>query len=196
MPDSVPFDDVLRQALRGVKSDDVQIFYEYFDDLKRQARRQLQGRARLVPGDSAVAHSALLSLIADLAAHRVPLADVDEFGCPMLWPLLLKYIERHCNKWNKFYRAKKRTGATVSLEHGAHPASRIDPVDYRAAFDDEDRFEAACRAFYEQLTAEERRIVELRFQDKSLAEIAAAIGRAEATVSNRLKRIRDLLQTA
>jgi hypothetical protein len=40
MADIPMFDGALRQALRRVNSDDVRIFYEYFDGLKRQVRRR------------------------------------------------------------------------------------------------------------------------------------------------------------
>lgn len=196
MSEPVSFDTVLQQALSGVQNDDVRLFYDYFDELKRHARRHLRGKAQLGQGDSAIVQSALFSLICDAAAQQVPLIDVDEFGYPMLWPLLLKYIERHCNKWNKFYRAKKRQGSVLALDPAAASDDTLagfDPADYRAEPEEEQRFAAALEAFQARLTEQQRRIVELRLQDKTLAEIAAAMQVSEATVSNRLKQIREQL---
>src|SRR6266704_2877308 len=93
MADTPPFDDVLRQALRRLDNDDVRLFYEYLEDLKRRAARSLSGKARMMPGASAVAASALLSLLCDLAVLDIPLSDVDDQGRPAVWPLLLKYVE-------------------------------------------------------------------------------------------------------
>ena len=53
MADAPPFDDVLRQALAGLDGDDVRLFYGYFEELKRHARRHLRSKAQLAPGSSA-----------------------------------------------------------------------------------------------------------------------------------------------
>jgi RNA polymerase sigma factor (sigma-70 family) len=83
----------------------------------------------------------------------------------------------------------------VSL-HGATDGSRtIDPQDYRAPADDEEDFAAALERLCERLSDEERRVLEARLAGKSLAEIALLIERSENTVSNRLARIREALQT-
>src|SRR5881392_852383 len=111
MSDPPPFDETLRHALARLDDDDVRIFYDYFDELKAQVRKYLGSKAKTMPGTSGIAQSALLSMFCDLAIHKVPLSDVDEYGYPMLWPMLLKYVERHCNKWKAYYRASKRKGA-------------------------------------------------------------------------------------
>jgi hypothetical protein len=191
MADAPPFDDTLRQALAGLNSDAVRIFYAYFDDLKRRARTHLSRKARTMPGATAVAQSALLSMFCDVALHQVPLSDVDEHGCPMLWPLLLKYVERHCNKWNKYYQARKRKAPEVPLADG-----NVDPADYRAAEDEESDFVTACEALCARLSPEEQAVLEGRLKDETLEQLAARIGRSESTVSNRLSRIRTLLETA
>jgi DNA-directed RNA polymerase specialized sigma24 family protein len=198
MADIPPFDDVLRQALAGVHNDDVLLFYQYFDELKGVARRNLHGKARSLPGESAVVQSALLSMFCDTAVQQIPLADVDEYGYPMLWPLLLKYIERHCNRWNKHYQAKKRKRAEVPFGSGRardEASMAFEPADYRAGAANEEEFGAACDRLYAQLSDEERLVMEARLRDLTLAEIARLIGRSESTVTNRLNRIRALLET-
>jgi RNA polymerase sigma factor (sigma-70 family) len=186
MSDTPPFDDALRNALAGVDDDDVRIFYAYFEELKAEVRRHLSGKARTMPGTSAVAHSALLSMFADLAVHQIPLSDVDEYGYPMLWPLLLKYIERHCNKWMAYYRAKKRQGTETSLA--------VEPADHRADSAEESEFVDACEALYAKLAGEEKAVLEGRLRDETLEQIASRIGRSESTVSNILRRIREKLK--
>jgi hypothetical protein len=193
MANTPPFDEVLQQALHDLDNEDVRLFYDYFEDLKGRAGRALSGKARLMPGASAVAASALLSLLCDLAVLKIPLSDVDDQGRPALWPLLLRYVDRHCDKWNKWHQAKMREGAKVSL-HGADAGRTIDPEDYRAAADDEGQFAAALERLCAQLSEEERRVLEARLAGKSLAEIALLIERSENTVSNRLAHIREVLR--
>jgi DNA-directed RNA polymerase specialized sigma24 family protein len=188
MADPPTFDHVLTQALAGVNNEDVRIFYDYFEDLKRRVRGHLGRRAAVAPGPSAVAQSALLSMICDLAIQQIPLGDVDEYGCPMLWPLLLKYLDRHCDKWNKYYLALKRKATVQSLEAG------IDPPDPRAPPEAEAAFIAACEALADRLSVEDRAVLEGRLKDETLEEIAQRIGRCESTVSNRLNHIRAVLE--
>jgi RNA polymerase sigma factor (sigma-70 family) len=190
-----PFDRVLSQALVGLRDDDVTLFYDYFDELKRHVRRHLHRRARGQPGESAVAHSALVSLFCDVNVQSIPLNDVDEFGYPMLWPLLLKYVERHCEKWNGYYRARKRAGTVVSLGGGPSPTEGgVDPADYRDPEDGE-RFDTLLEQFYGRLSGQERQICELRMHDKTLNQIAQEVGCSEATVSARLRKIRNVLES-
>jgi DNA-directed RNA polymerase specialized sigma24 family protein len=195
MADTPPFEDILQQALQGLDNEDVRLFYEYFEDLKRKAARGLTGKARVMPGASAVAASALLSLLCDLAALKIPLNDVDDQGRPAVWPLILKYVERHCDKWNKWHEAKMRKGVELSLRGATDGSRTIDPEDYRAPAGDEEAFAAALERLCERLSEEERRVLEARLAGKSLAEIALLIGRSENTVSNRLASIREILQT-
>ena len=197
MADPPTFDDVLRQALAGLDNEDVRIFYDYFEDLKRRVRAHLGRPAAVVPGPSAVAQSALLSMFCDLAIQQIPLDDVDEYGCPMLWPLLLKYLERHCDKWNKYYLALKRNATVLPLEPrraGDEGAPGIDPPDRRAPADAETAWADAVAKLVAQLTKEEQQVLEGRLKDETLEQIALRIGRCESTVSNRLSHIRVVLE--
>src|SRR5262245_18232074 len=116
----------------------------------------------MMPGASAMAASALLSLLCAVAVLDIPHNDVDNQSRPALWPLLLKYVERHCDKWNKWHQAKMRKGIEVSL-HGAGDGGRtIDPEDYRAPAGDEVAFAAALEWLSERLSEEERRVLEAR----------------------------------
>jgi hypothetical protein len=189
-------DVMLRQAFARVNDEDVRLFYAYFEELKRHVRGYLTGKARFYPGESHVAHSALFSLFSDLAVQDIPLQDVDEYGYPMLWPLLLKYIERHCEKWKKYYRAKKRRGAEVPLAGAAADRAGIDPPDYRAPAGDEESVGAALAALYERLTPRQRQVADLSAQGRTLQEIAAELGCSQSLVSLEKKAIRTLLETS
>src|SRR5262249_23517887 len=153
------------------------------DELKQHVRKYLSRKARLFPGESHVAQSALFSMFCDLAVQQIPLADVDEHGYPMVWPLLLKYIERHCEKWKKYYRAKKRQGTEVPLAAADTHGPGLDPADYRAPAGDEEAVGAALSALYDKLKPRQRRVADLSAQGRTLEEIAAALGCSESLVS-------------
>jgi RNA polymerase sigma factor (sigma-70 family) len=196
MADVPAIDDVLRSAFAHVDDDDVRLFYEYFEELKGHVRRYLSGKARLCPGESQVAQSALFSMFCDLSVQQVPLQDVDEHGYPMLWPLLLKYIERHCDKWKKYYRAQKRRGTEVSLAPASADRVGFDPPDHRASADDQEAVGAALTELYAKLTPRQRQVADLSAQGRTLEQIAAELGCSESLVSLEKKAIRKMLETA
>ncbi len=183
------FDDVLRRAFERVGDDDARLFYRYFEEMKAHVRSFLHRKARDMPGESAVAQSALFSLFCDLVLAEVPLSDVDEEGYPTLWPLLLEYLERHCNKWNKWYRAAKRKGTEVSLED-------FDVADYRGPADDENAVHAALDVLQAKVTARQMRVAELSARGLTLAEIARELGCSESLVSREKKIVRTVLMTS
>jgi DNA-binding CsgD family transcriptional regulator len=193
--DAPPVEEMLRRALADV-DDDVRLFFAYFEELKDHVRKYLGRKARQSPGESAVAQSALLSLFCDVALQGIPLSDVDEFGYPALWPLLLKYIERHCNKWNKYYRAKKRRGLEVSLAAGDSSRLGIDPPDHREQADEEAAVGAALETLYARLTPRQQSVADLTATGHTLEAIARQLDCSESLVSLEKKTIRRLLETA
>jgi hypothetical protein len=196
MTDAPSIDDVLRRAFDHVDDEEVRLFYAYFDDLKRHVRRYLSGKARFYPGESHVAQSAMFSLFCDLAVQDIPLQDTDEHGYPMLWPLLLKYVERHCEKWKKYFRAKKRSGPELRLGGAGADTAGFDPADHRGAESEEETVGAVLAALYEKLTPRQRRVADLSAQGKTLEEIAGQIGCSESLVSLEKKAIRNLLEAS
>ncbi len=196
MASTPSLDAMLQSVFQHVEDDDVRLFYGYFDELKGHVRKYLSHRAHLFPGATHVAQSALFSMFCDLALQQIPLSDVDEHGYPMLWPLLLKYIERHCDKWKKYYRAKKRQGTEVSLSSETPDGAGIDLPDHRAPINDEETVAAALAALYEKLTPRQRRVADLAAQGRTLEEIATELGCSESLVSLEKKAIRRLLETA
>ncbi len=107
MADVPPLDAMLRQAFEQVDDDDVRLFYAYFDELKGHVRRYLSGKARMFPGDSHVAQSALFSLFCDLSVQQIPLQDVDEYGYPRVQSPL-------CDVTSAFFRGRglQRSGSS------------------------------------------------------------------------------------
>ena len=189
-----PLHEMLRRDLSRLSDDDVRLFFAYFDELKQQVRKYLCGKARLFPGTSAVANSALFSLFCNATLAGLSLADLDEEGYPALWPLLLLCIERHCNKWNKYYRAKKRNAVEVPLTADNSAAATIDPADYRAGADEEAAVGSALEALYARLTPRQRRVADLTVAGHTLEQIAQELGCSESLVSLEKKAIRKLLE--
>jgi DNA-binding CsgD family transcriptional regulator len=186
---------MLRRAFARVDDDDVRLFYCYFDELKDSVRGHLRRKARSVPGESAVAQSALFSMLCDVTLARIPLSDVDADGHPALWQLLLKYIERHCEKWNKYYRAKRFKGTEVPLAGGDSGGPGIDPPDYRASAGDEEAVGEALAALHAKLTQRQRRVADLTAEGRTLKQIAGELNCSESLVSMEKKAIRKLLET-
>jgi DNA-binding CsgD family transcriptional regulator len=194
MSDVPTIDKMLQDAFTRVEGDDLQVFFAYFEDLKGHVRKFLAGKARQFPGESHIAGSALFSFFCDLAVLQIPLQEVDDDGYPMLWPLMLKYIERHCEKWKKYYRAKKRKATQVPLASGDSLAPGVEIADYRAE-NDEQAVAEALTALHERLTPRQRRVADLSAQGFTLEQIAAEIGCSESLVSIEKKAIRTLLET-
>ena len=187
MSEPPPLDSVLRRAFAEVEDDDVHLFYAYFGELKAHARRALGHRARVFPGESHVAQSALFSLFADAAAGSLPFGDVDAEGYPMLWPLLLRYIERHCEKWKKYYRAKKRHAPEVPLA-----AAGVDPP----APDADAGLDEALAELHRRLTPRQQQVAALSAEGRTLEQIARELGCSESLVSLEKKKIRAALEAA
>ena len=195
MQEPPSIDEMLRGAFSDLNDENVRIFYAYFEELKQHVRRYLSKKPRLCPGESHVAQSAMFSLFCDLAVQSIPLQDVDEHGYPMLWPLLLKYVERHCEKWKKYYRAKKRSAPVVALGSTGQDSFSFDLPDHRG-IDDENAVGDALSNLYARLTPRQQRVADLSAQGKTLEEIASEIGCSESLVSLEKKAIRTILETA
>ncbi len=188
-------DDMLRRAFDRVDDDDVALFYAYLSELKQHVRRHLNRNVRSFPGESGIAQSALFSFFRDAAEQNVPLQDVDEDGYPMLWPLLLKYLERHCEKWKKYFRAKKRSGIVVSADSAGIDGATFDMVDHRTPAPDEESIESALVALSARMTERQRQIANLTAAGRTLEQIATEVGCSESLVSLEKKSIRRLIET-
>ena len=182
------FDQVLDSAIHGERSDDVQAFYEYFEALKSKVKAKATARVKSALGESAIVQSAIFSMFEDVRELGIPMDDRDELGRPMLWPLLLRYLERHCDKWNKYYnRRKEQSLGTIGGDRD------FDPADSGADAFDEGQIERVCETLTGKLTAEEREIFQLWVAGQSLEQTSQALSCSEAKVSYLRKRIRDLL---
>ena len=182
------FDHVLDQALAAQRNDDVRIFYEYFEVLKGKVRAKATSKVKAAVGESAVVQSALFSLFEDVRHAGLPLDDRDHLGRPALWPLLLRHIERHCDKWNKYYRVRNERGFG-----GSDSQAGFDPADPRGDALTEGDVRGVCDELAARMTAQESAVFGSWVAGHTLEESAAAVGCSEAKVSYLRKRIRDYL---
>jgi DNA-directed RNA polymerase specialized sigma24 family protein len=183
-----PFDTVLDQALAGQQNDDVRIFYEYFDALKGKVRAKATKKVKAAVGESAVVQSAIFSLFEDIRIAGIPMNERDDAGRPMLWPLLLRYLERHCDKWNKYYKIRAEQGFG-----GTESQAGFDPVDPQGDVLSEASVVAICESLAASMTAQEVAVFESWVDGHTLEQSAAEVGCSEAKVSYLRKRIRDSL---
>jgi len=114
--------------------------------------------------------------------------------------VLLKYLERRERVCIGSCRERHRElTSEASGERGFDPspgdACGINPADHHEPADAEVDLISVFEGLYAQLSELDRKIVDLRLQDRTLERIAAAVGRWQSTVSNRLQRIRGLLQS-
>src|SRR4051812_20256476 len=85
-------------------------FAGYVGRLVALARSRLREKVRHQVGEDAVVQSAVASLVEKHGGDTVDLARPDG-----LWDLLAESTLRHCDRWNKRYRARKRAAPEVPL---------------------------------------------------------------------------------
>lgn len=177
-------------AAADERNQDVAHYYQHFERLKGFARRQLQGKARDKVGASDIVQSALFSMVRDIEAANVPLLDLDQEGQPLLMPLLFRYLDRHCDKWNKHFQTLKRGGAEVPLGNSqiAEPATSDDLFDRQLL--------EQIETFSRDLTEQEQRVFACWMDQQTLSETSRITGLSETRISALRKLIRERLAAA
>src|SRR4051812_5826947 len=103
----------------GDRDAQTEVFDRYAHDVIRAVSRRLRRRPAVTVGADAVAQSVLLSFFARHVADEVDLRDEGS-----LWALLLEIAIRHCERWNKRFRAAKRDARPAPVGAGG-----VDPED-------------------------------------------------------------------
>jgi len=111
----------------------------------------------------------------------------------MLWPLLLRYIERHCDKWNKRYQTKKWGACEVrsEVERVRTPAGVPGSPPTRMG---RGTARTDLQRLLDSLSPEEVVVFECWKDQQSLAATALKLGCCEAKVSYLRKAIRERLE--
>jgi RNA polymerase sigma factor (sigma-70 family) len=162
------------------------VFKAYAHRLIGLARNRLSERARLKVGDEAVVQSALLSFF----IHHT--GEIDLRSEDSLWTNLLAITLRHCGKWNKRFRARKRGAPETPLqrsrdgEDGGLELSAEEPTPEMAV-----TLADLVEHLMAGLTERQRQVVQLRLQQVPVAEICRKVGLSQARVYRILEEVRE-----
>jgi RNA polymerase sigma-70 factor (ECF subfamily) len=173
-PDPPPLADLLSRATAGDSAALSELLRRYERRVRLAARLLLRQPLRPYLDSLDLVQSVHRALLPGLRGGRYALADEDQ-----LVALAVTVLR------NKVHRAARRARPAAPLAAAAEPSAR----DAAPADESRDRVLAA-------LDGPDRRIVELRLEDRSTAEIAADLGLTPAVVRARLSRLRARLRDA
>lgn len=184
--------ELMARLRAGEKDAQTDAYNRYVQDVIRAARRHLRSKVRAKVGSDAVANSVLHSFFAHHTAEDIDLSDEQN-----LWPLLLKITLRHCEKWNKRFRAAKRNTVEVSLVVGSQSAGEspndIDLPDHGASPEEAVMLADFIEHVLNHVSPLQQRIFELRREGQTIKQIADEVGMSQATINRNLREIYKLL---
>jgi RNA polymerase sigma factor (sigma-70 family) len=187
MPDEPTYAHLLTRLRQGDRDAQTLVFERYVQDLIRSAQAHLRKLPKLKVGASAVVQSALLSFFEN---HLPDTADLEADG---LWGLLLENTLRHCEKWNKRFRAQKRRTPEVSINAPDGKGTALDLADAGPGPEDQvaetDYLVYLFRELDARLTERQRQVLLLRQTGATVREIAEQLGTSKATVDREWKEI-------
>jgi len=146
------------------------------------ADRHIAPRLRRRVGPESVVQSACCSFLRRVGAGQFELADSEH-----LWRLLCAITLRKIRQGARFHGRERRDVALDAAERVPAPGSA--PEEALAIAEE---FEALLNT----LDDEERRIVELKLEERSNPEVAAALGCSERTVRRLMAGLRAKLERA
>lgn len=164
-----------------------ELFHRYIDRLTLLARTRLSSRlsGRTDPED--VVMSAYRSFFIGIQAGRFSLHRSGD-----LWRLLVSItihkLYRQVRRHTAGRRSVDREQSLESLKPESLPIDQRDPTPEEVVVLSDE-----LEAIFVRLNAFQRRVLELRLQGESIADIAAATDRAERSVRRALQFIRELL---
>lgn len=187
-------DPVSQQLLARIEDGDndaaCELFDRYAQRLIGMARKRLSSKlARRVDAEDIV-QSAYRSFFADAAAGKFQLEESGD-----LWRLLVAITLNKLRSKARFHRAVKRDVEQEDSMSGQVGIHGIPPDRMAAEPSPEEAMALAesIESLMTDLTALERRMLELRLQEHTLEEIAEKVDRSERTVRRLLSRLRDRL---
>jgi RNA polymerase sigma factor (sigma-70 family) len=186
MAEDLSFAELMAKLQAGDQDAATRVFKEYADRLIGLARGRLSERARRKVGDEAVVQSALLSFF----THHT--GEIDLQSEDSLWTNLLAITLRHCGKWNKRFRAKKRAGPEAPLQVSREGADAgLEPSAEKPTPEMVVTLVDLVEHLMAGLTERQRQVVELRLQDVPVAEICRQVGLSQARVYRILEEVRE-----
>jgi RNA polymerase sigma factor (sigma-70 family) len=174
--------EIMRRYREGDSQAAEELFSRYVDRLTRLARSHLSPKlaARTDPED--VVMSAYRSFFIGARDGRFSLARSGD-----LWRLLVSMT------MHKLYRQVRRHQAASRSINSEIPFNSDEVLGTEPSPEQVVGIADELEAVLKQLDSLERRVLELRLQEESLAEISKATGRSERTVRRTLSSIRELL---
>jgi RNA polymerase sigma-70 factor (ECF subfamily) len=183
------------ELIEGVRSGDDAALHRFFNTygpaLERLAARAIEPQMRRRFGPESIAQSVCRTFLRRARGDGFELTDGDA-----LWRLLCAIALTKVREKVRFHmRHRRGLDREVPLDadgrdpHGVSP-DRSPPPDEQAAFAD------AFAHLVESLEDEERRVLELRLEDRTQQEIAAEVGCSERTVRRLMRRLETRLLEA
>ncbi len=182
------FPTLMRKLTAGDADAEAAVFDLYAHRLIGLARKHIEDRVR-----SKVDHDDIVQSVFRTFFRRAREGQFDLANEDALWALLAEIAVRKCGKWNRHFRAHKRSVARElpPLEKMDEPAAALEPGP-EEAIALADLVDNLLRGLDER----ERTVCELRLQGYQVGEIAEKAACAQATVFRDLDRIKTRLEAA
>jgi RNA polymerase sigma factor (sigma-70 family) len=189
-------EDRWRRLIDGLRAGDGRVIQEFCDQyggpLHRLADKHLAAGLRRRVGPEDVVQSACRTFLRRAKGGEFHLVDSES-----LWRVLCAITLTKVREQARFHRRQKR-GLDLEQPLAAASDSRpgIDPVDPNPSPADAAEFADQFAQLLGSLDEEERRIVELKLEDRTNDEVAEILGSSERTVRRVLKRLQSRLERA
>ena len=186
----------LMAALRaGDAGARARVFEAYYQQVIGEACRLLRWRVKEAVEPANVAASVLSSFFSNHTEDAIDLHAPDG-----VWGLLLEMTLRHCEKWNKRFRARKRrpAGGVTPIGDGSEEGGVVPADDApgpEEAVDEADYYAHLVRELEALLSERQRTVLALHLSGRRADEIADRIGFARPTVDRELAAIRAHART-
>jgi len=152
------------------------------------ARNHLDARVRRKVDPEEVVQSVFRSFFLRQAEGKFELADWDG-----LWGLLALITVRKCGRVARHFRGPVHD-VGKEVPRGTDSAPDWEAVAHEPTAEEALELSETLERLMQQLSDQDRRILELRLQEYKVSDIGEQIGRTEFTVEGRLKKIRNRLQ--
>jgi RNA polymerase sigma factor (sigma-70 family) len=184
------FAGLLRRLEAGDPEAAAVVFDHYARRLIGLARRQLDARLRAKVDPDDIAQSVFRTFFRRHAEEPFDLASEDA-----LWALLAEISLRKCGRWNRHFRARKRSVTREAPLPAAEDSTRDEPLDAAEPSPEDAAILAeTVEELLRGLDDRERTVCEMRLQGYQVQEIARRLGCTEVTVFRKLKHVKSRLQ--
>ena len=180
------------RLIEGLRSGDDAVMSEFYDDfgpaLERLADRHIADGLRRRFGAESVVQSACRTFLRRARAQEFTLGDARE-----LWSLLCAITLNKVHDQARFHlRHRRRADREVEVEPGG--SSTLDAASDDLGPDEAVVFADEFERILRELSEEDRRIIDLKLQERSNAEIADELGCCERTIRRLLGKLRERLE--